>query len=151
MHLDPFAFTPIPNNNRKNSPPRDPAPWTSLSVMITMRIFYFLFGHKILSLPVSTPIIILLLWRFHTLLTPLVHPLFGLVASPSTLPVLSHLTLPLPSPHHPGTRLAFCPQNYGPRSRRQGRNSKPRRQNPLPIDGGPILHPSVFAASPVFP
>ena len=45
----------------------------------------------------------------------------------------------------------FLSRNYGPRSRCQGRNSKPCRQTPLPVDGGRILHPSVFAPSPVLP
>ena len=48
-----------------------------------------------------------------------------------------------------GTRLAFCPRNYGPRSRRQGRNSKPHRRTPLSVDGVPILQPSVSDPSPV--
>ena len=67
-----------------------------------------------------------------------------------TLPRVIPSTPKSPSPFS-GTRLAFCPRNYGPRSRCQGRNSKPLRRNPLPVDGGPILHPSVFAPSPILP
>ena len=62
------------------------------------------------------------------------HPVYPGSSDPST-----HKS---PSPFS-GTRLAFCPQNYGPRSRCQGRNSKPC----------PIIHPSVLplASSPDLP
>ena len=54
--------------------------------------------------------------------------------------------LPVPSVSNSafsGSCLVFCPRNYGPRSRCQGRNSKPCRRTPLSVDGVPIPQPPV--------
>ena len=89
---------PFTVHYRKNLPHWDPALWISLLVMITKRIFYFLFGHRTPGLPVTILIITLPFWHRHPLLSLLVYPLFSLVASPCTLPTPSHLTPLLQSP-----------------------------------------------------
>ena len=49
-----------------------------------------------------------------------------------------------------GTHLAFCPGNYGPRSRHRGPNSQLRQRKSFPVGRGSTLSPAVSNPSPVF-
>ena len=70
-------------------------------------------------------------------MNPICHSWLHLFACPE---------LPVPSVSDSafsGSRLVFFPQNYGPRVRCQGHNSKPCRRTPLSVDGVPIPQPPV--------
>ena len=97
VHLGPSLSPPNHTRNRTNSPPLGPALWHSL-IMSTMRIFYFLFGHRTRNLPTVT------LFLFLSLQTP---PLSLLDTFLCTLPVTSLLSPPFPSLLFSGTRLAL--------------------------------------------
>ena len=88
-------------------------------------------------------------------LVPNLHCSFHHAPPSVTLGFLSlHPVCPeSPVPSASGSRLAFCPWNYGPRSRRQGCNSKPRWRIPVvcppssPSWDSPFVLPQPLSAS----